>query len=77
LIALMVDLVSETWEQPEQMKTCAMVVASISVERDHFISMLQFGQLGASRCSNALLSLSTTSLPVAKPSSLRPFPPSN
>jgi hypothetical protein len=47
LIALTVDLVSEVWEQPGQTKTCAMVVASISVERDHFISMLQFGRWAA------------------------------
>jgi hypothetical protein len=40
-----------------------MVVASTSVERDHFISRLQLGQLGESNCSNDLLSLSTMSLP--------------
>jgi hypothetical protein len=56
-------LVSVIWEQPGQMKTCTMVVASTSVERDHFISRLQLGQLGESNCSNDLLSLSTMSLP--------------
>ena len=67
MIALIVDLVFEVQEQPAQTKTCAMLVASISVELVHFISILQFGQLGGSSCSNDLLSLSTMSLPFHRP----------
>ena len=36
-----------------------MVVASTSIERDHFISMVQFGQFGGSSWSKDRLSLST------------------
>jgi hypothetical protein len=54
-----VDLASSIREQLGQTKTCATVVAFKSVERDHFISMLHFGQIGVSSCSNDLLSLST------------------
>ena len=36
LLALIVDFVSATWEQPGHTKTCTMVVASTSIERDHF-----------------------------------------
>ena len=54
MTALIVDLVSAVWEQPGQMKTCTMVVASTSVERVHFISRLQIGQFGKSKCSNDL-----------------------
>jgi hypothetical protein len=59
LVALILDLVSVTREQPGQTKTCTMVVASTSVERDHFISVLQFGQIGGSNWSKDFLSLST------------------
>jgi hypothetical protein len=59
LTALIVDLLSAIWVHPEQTKTCTMVVASTSVERDHFISIEQFGQCGGSNCSKDLLSLST------------------
>jgi len=59
LLALIVDFVSATWEQPGQTKTCTMVVASTSIERDHFISMVQFGQFGGSSWSKDRLSLST------------------
>ena len=58
-IALIVDLLSATWEQPAQTKMCRMVVASTSVERVQFISVAQFGQFGGSSCSKDLLSLST------------------
>jgi len=43
-----VDFFSATWEQPEHTKICTMVVAFTNVERDHFISMVQFGQFGRS-----------------------------
>jgi hypothetical protein len=44
LAALTVDFVSAIWEHAGQTKTCDMVVAFTKVERDHFISILQFGQ---------------------------------
>lgn len=53
-----VEFVSVVRERPSQMKICKIVVTSTSWERDHFISTLQFGQYGASRCSNDFLSLS-------------------
>ena len=71
MIALIVDLVFEVQEQPAQTKTCAMVVASINVERVHFISILQFGQLGGSSCSNDLLSLSTMVVSSSKLTTVR------
>ena len=62
LTALTVDLVFAVLEQPGQTKTCTIVTAFTRLERDHFISIVQFGQIGVSSCSNDLLSLSTMTL---------------
>ena len=56
------DLVFAVLEQPGQTKTCTIVTAFTRLERDHFISIVQFGQIGVSSCSNDLLSLSTMTL---------------
>ena len=55
------EVVSAMRLQPTQTKTWAIVtgLASISVERDHLISMLQLGQIGGSNCSSDCFSLST------------------
>ena len=62
---MIVDSVSSIREQPLQMKTCATVVGLASAERDQCISILHFGQIGVSSCSNARLSLSTMRLAVS------------
>jgi hypothetical protein len=49
------------------MKIWETVVGPTRVERDQIISMLHFGQIGASSCSNDFLSLSTMSFAASFP----------
>ena len=58
-----VVLVSAVPEQLEQTNTWMMVIGSSSDDRDQLISRLQVGQVGGSRCSSEVFSLSTMVLP--------------